>query len=151
MKEHGPNDKRLTLLEEWKISEEPASTHAFKDKVAVARTGNPHTAHIRIDCSVNFSVEYVLVSSVEIAKAFCSGLMNRHRLSNTVIGPHIVSLIKRLRTDYVHQRRTIRNCLPIWLSIPTTRYFLPLAHICREERIPYPVQAGYRRTCTVYP
>ncbi len=92
LKEHGPNDKRLTLLEEWKISEEPASTHAFKDKVAVARTGNSHTAHIRIDCPVDFSVEYVLVSSVEIAKAFCSGLMNRHRLSNTVIGPHIVRI-----------------------------------------------------------
>jgi hypothetical protein len=70
--EHGPNDKRLTLLEEWKISEEPTSTPAFKDKVAVARTGNSHTAQTRIDCSVDFSAEYVLVSSVEITKAYCS-------------------------------------------------------------------------------
>jgi hypothetical protein len=91
LKEHGPNDKRPSLLEEWKISQELASMHGFKDKVAVTRTGNSRTAHTCIDCSVDFSVEHVLVSSVEKAKAFCTELMD-HRSSNTVIGPHIVKI-----------------------------------------------------------
>jgi hypothetical protein len=92
LKEHAPNDKRPTLLEEWKMAEGLASKYTFKDKVLITRTGNSHTAHSRIDCSVDFSVEHVLVSSSEKAKAFCNELMDRHKSDNTVIGPHITRI-----------------------------------------------------------
>jgi hypothetical protein len=73
LKENAPNNKHPTLLEEWKIAEELASKYTFKDKVLITRPGNSQTAHSRIDCSVDFSVEHVMVSSGEKAKAFCSG------------------------------------------------------------------------------
>src|SRR6266852_5766031 len=89
LKEHARNDKRPTLLEEWKMAEELASKTAFKDMVLITRTGNAHnTAHSRIDCSVDFAVEHVMVSPGEKAKAFCNELMDRHKSGNTVIGPH---------------------------------------------------------------
>ena len=92
LKEHAPNNKRPSLREEWKMAEKLASNYTFKDKVLITRTGNSHTAHSRIDCSVDFSVEHVMVSSGEKAKAFCSGLMDRHKSGNTVIGPHITRI-----------------------------------------------------------
>jgi hypothetical protein len=92
LKEHDPNNERPTLIEEWKIAEELASKHSFKDKVLITRTGKSQTAHSRINCSVDFSVEHVMVSSGKKAKAFCSGLMDRHKSGNTVIGPHITRI-----------------------------------------------------------
>ena len=95
LKEHAPNNKRPTLLEEWKMAEELASMYNFKDKVLIMRLGNSHTAHSRIDCSVDFSVEHVMVSSGEKAKAFCSELMDRHKsgnTGNTIIGPYITRI-----------------------------------------------------------
>lgn len=92
LKEHAPNDERPTLLEEWKMAEELASKYTFKDKVLITRTGNSKAAHSRIGCSVDFSVEHVMVSSGEKAKAFCSELMGRHKSGNTVIGPHITRI-----------------------------------------------------------
>jgi hypothetical protein len=92
LKEHAPNNKRPTLLEEWKMAEELASKYTFKDKVLITRPGNSQTAHSRIDCSVDFSLKHVMVSSGEKAEAFCSGLMDRHQSGNTVIGPHITRI-----------------------------------------------------------
>jgi hypothetical protein len=92
LKEHAPNNERPTLLEEWKMAEELASEYTFKDKVLITRTGNSNGAHSRIDCSVDFSVEHVMVSSGEKASAFCSELMDRHKSYNTVIGPHITRI-----------------------------------------------------------
>lgn len=89
-----PNDKRPTLLEELKMAEDLASKYTFKDKVLITRRGNSHTSHSRIDCSVDFSVEHVMVTSGEKAKAFCSGLMDRHKSGNTVIGPHITRIFE---------------------------------------------------------
>lgn len=92
LKEHAPNNKRPTLLEEWKMAEELALKYTFRDKVLIPRPGNTQTAHSRIDCSVDFSVEHVMVSSGEKAKAFCSELMDRHKSDNKVIGPHIIRI-----------------------------------------------------------
>lgn len=92
LKEQTPNNERPTLLEEWKMAEELASRHSFKDKVFITRTGNSHTAHLRIDCSADFSVGHVMVSSGVQAKAFCSGLMDRHQSGNTIIGPHVTRI-----------------------------------------------------------
>jgi hypothetical protein len=92
LKEHTPNNQCPTLLEERKMAEELALKYTFKDKVPVTRTGNSKTAHSRIDCSVDFSLEHIMVSSGEKAKAFCSELMDRHKLGNTVIGPHITRI-----------------------------------------------------------
>jgi hypothetical protein len=92
LKEHTPSNERPTLLEEWKLAEELASKHSFKDKVFITRTGNSHTAHSRIDCPVDFSVGHVMVSSGVQAKAFCSGLMDRHKSGSTVIGPHVTRI-----------------------------------------------------------
>ena len=92
LKEYAPNNQRPTLLEEWKMAEELASKYTFKDKVLITRTGNSKTAHSRIDYSVDFSVEHIMVSSGEKAKSFCGELMDRHQSVNAVIGPHITRI-----------------------------------------------------------
>jgi hypothetical protein len=74
------------------MAEELASKHSFKDKVLMTLTWNSHTAHSRINCSVDFSVEHVMVPSGEKAKDFCCGLMDRYKSGNTVIGPHITRI-----------------------------------------------------------
>jgi hypothetical protein len=130
LKEHASNSIRPTLLEEWKMAEELASKYTFKDKLLITRMRNS-TAHSRIDCSVDFCVDHVMVSSGEKAKAFCSGLMDRHKSGNTVIGPYTtriykvgISLTDKTLADKLGSKKDNKKILAYLAKHPNNRIFL---------------------------
>jgi hypothetical protein len=90
---HVPNDKRPTLLEEWRMATQVGLDHNLKDTLPVS--GGPHHGqyYMRTDRPIDFSVHHVNMSSFEQTEIHCNELRDRHaKLGLPDLGQFIVRI-----------------------------------------------------------